>query len=220
MISVNAEEHAEPEYFNDYMVDLPDKFKDVTGIEVLDYSFPKDLCKITKDNNQLMIIIEGEEKLIELEDGEYSIDEIVDGLQSAFEAEEMKVNIEINEDEHIVLSSSVQEFDFKNDERSLGRFLGFIEELYEGKLVYSSENKHSLVSKIYLYIDNISKKEPFGMIDLKANKVKPLIKKFIKPLSEIKEMILKFKRRQTEEDDLIDFSKKPHKLTFKFESKT
>ena len=220
LISINAEEHTEPEYFNDYMVDLPDKFKDVTGIEVLDYSFPKDLCKITKDNNQLMIIIEGEEKLIELEDGTYSIDEIVDGLQSAFEAEEMKINIEIDEDEHIVLSSSEQEFNFRNDEKSLGRVLGFTEELYENKLVYVSENKHSLVSKIYMYIDNISKEEPFGMIDLKANKIKPIIKRFNQPLSEIKEMILKFKRRPTKEDDLIDFSKKPHKLTFKFESKS
>ncbi len=219
LISINAEEHTEPEYFSDYMVDLPDKYKNVTGIEVLDYNFPKDLCKINKNNNQLEIIMDGEEKLIELEDGEYSIDEIIDGLQSAFDDNNMALSIDIDNDEHIVLSSTDKEFSFKNEENSLGKILGFTEDEYKDDRVYKSENKYSLVSKIYLYIENISPQEPFGIIDLKSNKKNPLIKHFNQPISEIKEMILKFKRRPTDEDDLVNFSNKPHKLTFKIESK-
>jgi hypothetical protein len=216
LISINAEEYTEPEYFNDYMVDLPENLKNIIGIEVLDYSFPKELCFITNNNNKLVIIIDNEEKVIELEDGQYSIDEITEGLQAAFDNEDMKINIDIDDNEHIVLSSLENEFGFKND--SLGKVLGFTEEEYSREKVYISENKHSLVSKIYLYIDNISNNEPFGMIDLKSRKVTPLSKKFIKPISEIKEMILKFKRRPTKEDDLINFYNKPHKMTFKFES--
>jgi hypothetical protein len=219
IISINAEEYTDPEYFNDYMVDLPENLKNIIGIEVLDYSFPKELCHINdinNNNNKLVILVNQEEKVIELEDGQYSIDEITDGLQAAFDTEEMNISIDIDDNEHIVLSSMENEFSFKND--SLGKVLGFTEEEYSGEKVYISENKHTLVSKIYLYIDNISNNEPFGIIDLKSRKVTPLSKKFNKPISEIKEMILKFKRRLTTEDDLIDFYNKPHKMTFKFES--
>jgi hypothetical protein len=218
LISINAEEYTEPEYFNDYMVDLPKNLKNIIGIEVLDYSFPKELCYINKDNNKLIIIVNNEEKVIELEDGQYSINEITNGLQAAFDNEEMNISIDIDDNEHIVLSSMENEFSFKND--SLGNVLGFVEEEYSREKVYISENKHSLVSKIYLYIENISNNEPFGMIDLKSRKITPLCKKFNNPISEITEMILKFKRRITKEDDLIDFYNKPHKMTFKFESST
>jgi hypothetical protein len=219
LISINAAEHTEPEYFNDYMVDLPNDVKNVVGIELLDYKFPQELCFITKDNNQLFIIADGEEKEIELEPGKYSIDEIVEGLQDAFDQYKININIDIDNNEHIILSSSDDIFSFKNDKNSLTRMLGFTENYYEDEKVYKSENKHSLVSKIYLYIDNISNNEPFGIIDLKDKKSTSIIKKFNQPISEIREMILKFKRRQTKEDDLVDFYNKPHQITFKFESK-
>jgi hypothetical protein len=200
------------------MVDLPKNLKNVTGIELLDYSFPKDMCFINKKNNQFLIHLDGEEKLIELEDGNYSIEEIIEGLQSAFDDEKMGIHIDIDDDEHVVLINKKKDFILKNEFNSLGKVLGFTKNNYEGEQIYRSENKHTLVSKIYFYIDNISQDEPFGIIDLK-NKHKPLIKKFNKPISEIKEMILKFKRRNTTEDDLIDFSEKPHRMTMKFESK-
>ncbi len=220
LISIKAEEYTEPEYFNDYMVELPNSLKNITGIEILDYSFPKELCYINENNNKLIILIDEDEKTIELENGNYSIDEIVDSLQTAFDNENMNLNIDIDDNEHIVLSSTGTEFSFKNSENnSLGRVLGFIHDLYENERVYISEDKHTLVSKIYFYIENISNNEPFGIIDLKNKKTNNLIKKFNQPIKEIKEMILKFKRRQTKEDDLINFYNKPHKLTFKFESK-
>ena len=219
LISINAEEYTDPEYFNDYLIELPEEIKNIVGIEVLDYSFPSDLSYINKNNNQLVINFNNEEKVIELENGNYSINEIVEGLQNAFEADEMNINIDIDDNEHIVLSSTDTEFSFKNNDRSLAKLLGFTEKSYNGERVYISENKHMLVSKIYLYIDNISNNEPFGVIDLQSNKTHPLTKRFVKPIGQIKEMILKFKRRRTNEDDLIEFNRKPHRLTFKFESK-
>ncbi len=201
------------------MVDLPNDVKNVVGIELLDYKFPQELCYINNTNNELIIIVDGEEKDIELEPGNYSIDEIVEGLQDAFNQYKININIDIDDGEHIILSSTKEIFSFKNDQKYLTRMLGFTEDYYEGERVYRSENKHSLVSKIYLYIDNISDNEPFGIIDLKNKRTTSIIKKFNNPISEIKEMILKFKRRKTKEDDLIDFLNKPHQITFKFESK-
>jgi len=218
LVSINAAEHTEPEYFNDYMVDLPENIKNISGIEILDYSFPKELFTINENNNQLIIIINQEEKIIELESGNYSIDEIIDGLQSAFDADDIAINIDIDTEEHIILSSPKLEFAFKNDDNSMMQILGFKEKFYNNERVYRSETKHMLVSKIYFYIDNISNNEPFGVIDLKSRNNSTLIKKFNKPINEIKEMILKFKRRPTQDDDLIDFLNKPHKLTFKFET--
>ena len=218
LVSIDASEHAEPEYFNDYMVDLPNDVKNVIGIELLDYKFPPELCHITKENNKLIIIIDDDEKEIELEPGKYSINEIIEGLQDVFNQYEIKINIDIDNNEHIILSSLETEFSFKNDKNSLTIMLGFTKDHYEDERVYKSENKHSLVSKIYLYIDNISKNEPFGIIDLQNKKNTSIIKKFNQPISVIKEMILKFKRRQTKDDDLINFDNKPHQITFKFES--
>ena len=153
-----------------------------------------------------------------MEPGKYSINEIIEGLQNVFNQYEIKINIDIDNNEHIILSSLETEFSFKNDKNSLLIMLGFTKDHYEDERVYKSENKHSLVSKIYLYIDNISNNEPFGIIDLQNKKHTSIIKRFNQPISVIREMILKFKRRQTKDDDLIDFDNKPHQITFKFES--
>ncbi len=218
-IKINPKDYTEPEYFNDYLVELSNKYKNVTKIELADYDFPKDLCYINKKNNQLIIYINDDEKQIELEKGNYTIDEIIEGLQEAFDDEKIDLNISLDSDEHIILQSNSR-FSFAND--SLGRVLGFTKDNYENQKYYQSENKHLLVSKLYIFIENILKDEPIGIIDLTKNKKEPIMKKFTKPISEINEMIIKFKRRpinDDNDDDLVNFQKKPHNITLKLESR-
>ena len=63
-----------------------------------------------------------------------------------------------------------------------------------------------------MFIENISSNEPIGLIDL--NKPKSVKKEFKKPINELKEIIVKFKASK-EDDELVDFYKKPHQFNLK-----
>jgi hypothetical protein len=209
---IKSEEISKPEYYNDYLFEMPKIIKNISNIELLNFDIPNPLTPINQDNNQLLIIINQEEKFIELDSGIYTIDELIEGIQSAFDQEDMKINI--SENNGYIQFKSNDTFTIDNTKNSLAKIFGFNKSIYKNDTEYTSETKHHLVSKLYIYIDTIDKNNFMFMIDF-ADKNKSILNKKFKTVDELSDLIIKFKRSITEDDDLYDFDNKPHILKIK-----
>jgi hypothetical protein len=92
------------------------------------------------------------------------------------------------------------------------KIMGYNVETYKNSTKYISDS--AIKTKLYLYIDTISQKEPIGVIDMtKPHKIQKIHKIIDPPIKELNELIIKFKNKITEEDDLHDFDNEPHKMT-------
>ena len=93
--------------------------------------------------------------------------------------------------------------------------MGFTRKSYNGLSRYVSERP--IDTRVYMYIDTISKTDPICEIYLLKIPSK-IHKIFTKPIEELRELIIKFKNSRTEADDFYDFKNEPHRMTFVFET--
>ena len=218
--TVKADEVTEPIYYNDYMVELPKKVTNVSSIEISKYKFADYNISIDESNNECTFSMKGEEKTIQLDEGKYDIAQIIETIQNTFDEEntDLYLKIEPESDKVIIHNKNSTKFELINDDKSILRVFGFTKNVYKGNSTYKGEEAHKLNNTVYMYIQNISKDEPFAIIHLgKNNTIK---KQFDKPIPELTELIITFKRMKTMNDILFDFQKKPHEITFKFNTST
>jgi hypothetical protein len=218
ILTINSSEYGEPEFYNDYLVELSDPVKNIACIEITDYKFPKPNKKITinENNNQFVFDID-EEQTIELEEGEFNINDIIEATQNIFEQNDINIQLSITPDNRVVIKSN-NEFILKNESGSILKSLGFTKKIYKNKSKYIAESCCINSSRLYLFIDNISTKDPIGMIELDKKEITPIRKEFKTPIDELTDILLKFKTNNTEDNDLYDFNEEPHVLTLKLES--
>ena len=214
-IIIKSDKYAEPEYYNDYMVQLDKPYKNIKCIELIDYKFPnmsQDI-EITNDNNEFTFIFDNDEQSVQLDTGIYNIKNVINTIQEVLDDAEIHLQLKINNNKIIIQHTEKENFGLKNDEHSILRELGFTNETYEDNYKYVGEDEIKNITKMYMFIENISEKDPIGLIDLEKS-VTPIKKQFKKPINELKEMIIKFKINK-DDDDLVDFNKQPHELNFK-----
>lgn len=217
--TIDAKDVTEPAFYNDYMIDLDDvALYNVTAIEMVNYKFPNTNPKIDNTHNQFKFVHNDEEKVVELANGNYELDEIVEAIQSVFDQEETNIKIDITSDNKCVIESADRStFSLINDDASIMKLLGFDKSVYDNSYIHISNGKHKFNNKIYMYIDNISLTEPFAVIDMN-NTQKTFKKKYSSPIPELKELVLKFKPIETPDDILCEFNNEPHRITFNFET--
>jgi hypothetical protein len=223
-IEINSKDMSEPEYFNDYMIDVVEIFKkpfvNVDGVVLKNIEIST-IPEITEKNCNLSINTKDKSKSMDVPVGKYKISGS-DGLISLFNSvfTESDSNLEMSEtdDNKIkITQTNGEEFEIISTSNSILNCFGFTSERYEGKSEYTSENSHLFVEKpIYLYITNISQSEPVAEINT-DNSIKQLLGKFDK-INEMKQLIIQF-RKNTDSDDLADLFGIPHKLTLEFTHK-
>jgi hypothetical protein len=160
-IIIQPDEKEDSKYYSDFMIDFNEKynrtFKNISNLQLKVKKLPKLTPLITSDCNTLNIIINGETKNIELDDGEYSIDDIVDGITENLS----DVNIECKIDKNnrvIIQNTEGEDFDIDCTTNSFAKYLGFVNDSYSGESKYISELPNKLsINKIYLFIPNIQK---------------------------------------------------------------
>jgi hypothetical protein len=214
IILVKSEQYAEPEFFNDYMVELDKTFKNVKCIEIQNCNFPKleKEIEITDDNSDFTFSVNNDEQSVQLEHGTFTIKEIINTIQEVLDDADIDLKLSIVNNTINIEHTENDDFSLINNHNSILRELGFTEDIYENESKYISDNEIKNINKIYMFIDNISSDEPIGFIDL--NKPKSIKKEFKKPINELKEIIVKFKVNK-DDDKLVDFYKKPHQFNLK-----
>ena len=214
IILIKSDQYAEPEFFNDYMVELGKTFKNVKCIEIQNCNFPKleKEIEITDDNSDFTFSVNNDEQSVQLEHGIFTIKEIINTIQEVLNDADINLKLSIVNNKINIEHTENEEFILINNSNSILRELGFREDTYDNETKYTAEDEINNINKIYMFIDNISSDEPIGIIDL--NKQKSIKKEFKKPINELKEIIVKFKLSK-DDDELVDFYKKPHQFNLK-----
>lgn len=213
---IKSSQYTEPEYYNDYMVDLKKEFgcilKNIREINITNIDIP--FVPLIDDKSNTLDIKSDKEKTKELtlSNGEYLIDEIIDVLNDGFKNENMDITVDITKDDRIVFhQNNNEEFEMDFSHSKLGQYLGFTYETYEGSNKYTSEKQHAFnIKPIYLYITNIMD-EPFAIIESK-NKFKQYVTKFQSDIPELKYLMFQFRKEKTEKENLYDFYERPHEI--------
>ena len=98
---------------------------------------------------------------------------------------------------------------------SMAPVLGFIQNNYDEATQYIAEIESKLLMRVYLYIETLSNNEPIAEFCLEKLP-KNIRKKISSPVYRLQHLLIKFKKRCTDDDDLFDFRKKPHSMKIKF----
>ncbi len=214
---LNSQDYTEPEYYNDYMVELPSDIRRFNTIEILDYNLPKTYKPIDDDSCKLFFLKNNQELEIELPTGVYSIDDIIEGIQNTFDNEDINLKI-IKIEDYITIKSTDDHKFIMECSDDFGKLLGFRQDKYENSNEYTSEEKHNIITTLYLYIKNLdtTQKDIYLEIDLLSKNKNSQLKLDNSATFKNNEMIITFKRRKTSEEDLVDFNNKPHTIKFNF----
>ena len=131
-------------------------YKNVSNIKIKVKTLPDIKPYIDETCNKLKIISKNETKTVELEDGYYGLDELIEGITENLE----DVNIKCRKDKKnrvIFENTDEDEFEIDCEDCSFGKYLGFVEEKYESESKYISEETSLLaLDKIFVYLVNIS----------------------------------------------------------------
>jgi hypothetical protein len=210
-IEINAQDYAEPEFYNDYYVELPKTYTNIKSIELTNLEFPEASYELKQEENQFKFKLNDEEQCFELEPGDYKLDEIIESIQNGFNELENNLKISLDEENNKTTIENTENKDFELINDGIVKLLGYTKEKYINKSLYVSETSCKIYPCTYIYIDTISRDSPIGKISL-LNPPKNIKKKFNEPIKELKDLIIKFKTRNTKKDELFDFRNKPHKM--------
>ena len=217
-LNINVEDYCtDIEYYSDYLIDLEDKnLNKIKNIYISDHDFPKLSQNITSNSNSLLLEINNDEKYIELEEGTYEVESLLENLSEALNENNANINIKLD-NQNKVLIENLDNDNFKLDlsNNSIGKLFGFKKINYENKSMYLSENECKLIDKkYYIYFSNIDEDEPF--YEVYNNNIKN-IKKINNTLANLNGIIVQFKDT---DGNIIDFDSKKHnfKLNIEYEN--
>ena len=177
----------------------------IVGIKLLSYSLPQSRYNITDSNNKLTIIENEDESIIMLDNGYYTITDLIEILNK-----KSNLKFELSIDQKVKVSS---ENNFSIEESMLlNKVLGF-----EGKLEdeneYNANNLFDLRidNKVYLYLKNLNNSEPFGVLHFHGQSICEF--KLNNPIN-LNYLEIEFR---DSDDNVYNFYNLPHYLSFQLE---
>ncbi|CAH6421476.1 Hypothetical protein KVN_LOCUS288 [uncultured virus] len=217
---IKSDEYTDSDYFNDYIINFEEPLNNIVRFQMDKIELPELKNNINESNNHFTYSINQEEKTIEIAEGYYNIDSIIEAIQSGFEHYEDDIIIELD-DENLVNIKHKNNllFDILNDNKCINTYLGFDQKIYCDKNYYRATNSHNIkiVETIYLYINDIKKNKPFAILNLTKDPIvdTPIIKNFKSFPKQLSDLRIKFKiNNDNLQDILYDFDNRPHKLYF------
>jgi hypothetical protein len=201
------------------MIKLDQPMASVSALELSNFKFPSKVFNIASVNEFKYIIKDKPNniKCFELIEGEYSLLDILDALKDGVQELSDDASLQFNyQDGYFYIENKLNNITIINDKSSILNMLGFTKNIYENKSLYKSDESlyNHTYNKIYLYIDTLSDTEPICELDLL---IMPQIinKRLPKSVSNIGELIIKFKKSVTQEDDLFNFNNLHHNFSIK-----
>jgi len=209
-VVIDSSQHSDPDFYSDYFVNLPEEYHNIIGIELVDFDMPKikNKIEIGEDTNYLAIRMEGDNEIkeMDLDEGSYSVKELLSTINYGFEQLEIDLTIDINNQNIVVIKSNTDKNFSIDSESTLFRLLGFTDKNYSGSNNYISSKKLSKYQSVKLQVDGIADGIT-GELDSK----KQIHKYFKEPIDTLDRFVIKM---NNESNEPVDFKRKPHKLTF------
>ena len=180
----------------------------VMGIKLMSYSIPLPRFNVEENkNNMLKIKIGDTIHDINVKNGKYTIDELIDSINNVITKMKININVTVNSMQHITIES---ENDFELIETILSKDnLGFTNKYdISNKIISDRIWDLRVEDKVYLYLNNLSDIMPFGVLHFNGNSTCNF--RFDKPFNMEKlEIIFKDSKGYD-----FNFHNLPHSLSF------
>ena len=181
------------------------RINNIVGIKLLSYSLAQSRYNITNSNNKLTLIQDEDESIIILDNGYYTITDLIEILNKK---SNLKFELSINQK---VKVSAENNFSIK-ESILLNKVLGFEDKL-EDSNEYIAENIYDLRvdNKVYLYLKNLNNTEPFGVLHFHGQSICEF--KLNNPIN-LDYLEIEFR---DSDNNLYNFYNLPHYLSFQLE---
>ena len=142
----------------------------VTGLKLMSYSLPTSRFNIEEDKNNSLSLkvndtITSNNINIKVNTGKYSIEELINILDSKLKESDDSLSILLNSQQHIIIETSDNSKELTILPTVLSRInLGFINSTTSNRLVSDNSWDLRIEDKVYLYLNNISEDVPFGIL--------------------------------------------------------
>ncbi len=177
------------------------------------YDFPILSPVIDNEHNAFEIIFNGQEITITFADGDdYEIDKITESINSEMNGIEMPITISENANHCVqIKSTNDNKFTLNLKNNSIGNYLGFEKDIYEGSSEYTSELRHMFRNNnYYMFVLELSNTP---ICEITASGTLTQIIEKIQIDGPIKELTFQFRDGTNNDSELTDFYDTPH--TFK-----
>jgi len=181
IITLNPEIYnTKKEHYNDYIVKFEHPKVNLDEINILDIKLLNAKMPIiyknnaiNKTNNNLILTCENKRYVTELDTeddySEFTIEDLVYGLNTDLENNRSTIKIKIKENGHIIIKNDNKiNFEIHNNDsdNSVVKLFGFTKSDYKNSYKYESEESHSFMARqYYMYLSNVNNKKPFAVIN-------------------------------------------------------
>ena len=231
-IVVKSDKWTEPQFYNNYRVDLDKPIQSIQKILKTGSSdFPLLKPEVDDSHNTLCIIYNKEEIPIELEPrDDYTLGGIINETNEALDGEDIPIRMKVDKKGFVTIENTQNEkfeLDFRSN--SIGPYIGFQEQTYKGYSKYTSECVHMFLEQSYfMFIKEISPENavceitPDGEViqlikDISSNndiKIRSASSKVIKNFT------IQYRYSDDVKSQLVDFYDEPHEITFEIQYAT
>ena len=124
-MNVNSSEWSEPSFYNNYRVNLEKIIRNIKKIEFDDSKndFPLLLPAIDDEHCVFCVIYDDEVLPLEIQTGEYTINDILNEINNAFQSEEIPIVVSVNKSNKIIVKNTENKnFSLSFTENSIGEW--------------------------------------------------------------------------------------------------
>ena len=197
--------------YNNYMIEFENDLKNVKEIKLKNINIS--LSPILDNTCNTVKVCNNKMKIIEFTDGKYTADEIIELYNQQFESFDWNIIVSIDDNRFVFENTDGETFSLDFTENSIGKHLGFDKENYDDESKYIAENVHAFnTSNIYLFVNNISKTDPFAIINEDCSFEQKI---FNNETSRLPCLIIQFRKYKDSDmdKDLIEFDN-THEIEF------
>ena len=193
-----------------------DKINDAIGIKLMSYSIPNPLFNIEENkNNELKLLYKNDEIILNVSNGKYNIEDLIEILNLQLTNKNLNDNLEIklNKQQKVIIECKLDEEELSIIPTLLStENLGFTSSS-ENKKIHIADKIWDLrmIDKVYLFLNNLSDEVPFGILHFNGKSVCQF--KFEKPFN-IDKLEIEFKDSKGLP---INFYNLSHNLSFMIE---
>jgi hypothetical protein len=146
---------------------LMDMLSNVTGIKLMSYSLPEPKFNIEEDKNNLLHIkVNDDDIKIYLPTGKYDIDDLIYVLNEEIVKQNQNIEISLNKQHKVVIKSVIESDIIDIISTQLSHYnLGFTNKCNPSSNHIANKIWDLRIDdKVYLYLNNLSEKVPFGLL--------------------------------------------------------
>jgi hypothetical protein len=201
---IEADEFVEPEHYNEIYYEFQDPLNTVVGVEIenIDIKPPK----IEIYNSSFVFKVNDVMHSIDVPYNMYTYNELVKTINDSLN--EYNIQFRIGNTNYVTIKSN-NGFEIINDDESVLRYLGFIQDEYSGTNIYRSDTCLTYPT-IYIFIDKLDNRHSLIEYDMNK-KFEPIYKKIY--AKRLEDFVISYRTGSTIDSDMYNFNNESHSIT-------